>query len=151
MQVVTERAEDPKNKRHLFHLALPVKNLEITLAFYEKYFACVQGRKASTWVDVNFYGHQLSFHESKTASPLQAENIVDKKTVYLPHLGVILSMDEWYQLRNTLQENKYPFLMEPCIRFAGQAGEQATMFFSDPNGYALEFKAFADMENVFKS
>ena len=132
-----------------FHLALAVPNLEQTKDFYMNTLGCSLGRTTDTWIDLNFFGHQLSFHHSEQAMSEQVTNTVDTKTVPIPHLGVILTMEQWKKLASDLKEKEIDFIIEPYIRFAGQAGEQATMFIPDPSGYHIEFKAFADDKSIF--
>ena len=132
-----------------FHLALAVPNLEKTREFYVKTLGCSLGRTAETWIDLNFFGHQLSFHQSTEHQSSKVTNSVDAKQVPIPHLGVILTMEQWRGLAEDLKEKKIEFIIEPYIRFEGQKGEQATMFIPDPNGYHLEFKAFADDQSIF--
>ena len=132
-----------------FHLALAVPNLQQTKDFYLNTLGCSLGSTTDTWIDLNFFGHQLSFHQAEQALSEKVTNAVDKKQVPIPHLGVILTMEQWKRLAADLKEKEIDFIIEPYIRFAGQAGEQATMFIPDPNGYHLEFKAFADDNSIF--
>lgn len=130
-----------------FHLALPVANIEVAKEFYVKKLGLSQGREDKTWVDINFFGHQLVFHKAPT--PELHYNGVDKKDVPVPHFGCVLDWKSWHDLKDKLIQLKINFVIEPYIRFEGQPGEQATMFFLDPNGLALEFKSFKDMGQLF--
>ena len=136
-------------KLNPFHLALPMHNKQETRAFYQTMFGVSCGREAEKWMDFNFFGHQLSFHLKPDAIAPQETNPVDGKTVPVRHFGIILDWNDWQNLADHLKMNKIEFIIEPYIRFAGKTGEQATMFFLDPSGNALEFKAFKDMEQVF--
>lgn len=133
----------------LFHLAFPVRDLEEARAFYGLVLGCPEGRSADTWIDFDLYGHQIVAHLSPDKSGVASSNPVDGHDVPVPHFGVILSMDQWHQLAARLRAAGIQFIVEPYIRFQGQLGEQATMFFLDPSGNALEFKAFADRSQVF--
>ncbi len=131
-----------------FHLALPVYSIEICRSFYRDVLQMKEGRSAEKWVDFNFYGHQFVIHETgKKAS--DDVNQVDGHGVPVPHFGVILSMNDWETLASRLKKQNLQFVIEPYIRFKGEAGEQATMFFKDPSGNALEFKAFNNLEMLF--
>ncbi len=133
-----------------FHLAVPVNNLETARAFYGGLLGCSEGRSASHWVDFDLYGHQFVCHLDQSGrQPDVIRNAVDGDAVPVPHFGVILDMTDWRALRDRLQKSKVEFVIEPRIRFEGQPGEQATMFFMDPSGNALEFKAFADDRQIF--
>ena len=134
-----------------FHLAIPVNSLEQASAFYGDLLGCEQGRSSSHWIDWNFFGHQLVTH-LVAQMPSQPEyNRVDAHAVPVPHFGVVLSWQDWQQLAAKLEANDIAFVIEPYIRFKGQTGEQATMFFHDPAGNALEFKAFKDISQLFAS
>ena len=133
-----------------FHLAVLVDDLTRAREFYGGVLGCAEGRSAASWVDFNFLGHQLVCHLGPTlsgeASAGEAHtNPVDGHDVPVPHFGVVLSMEEWKALADKLQQAAVEFVIEPHIRFAGRPGEQATMFFFDPSGNALEFTAFADI------
>ncbi|MEZ5560082.1 MAG: VOC family protein [Pseudomonadales bacterium] len=132
-----------------FHLAIKVRDLAASRAFYGDLLGCSEGRSAATWVDFNLYGHQLVCHLGADAGdagqPLH-HNPVDGKDVPVPHFGVVLEMGAWQALADRLRAAGINFVIEPYVRFAGQPGEQATMFFYDPSGNALEFKAFRDIE-----
>jgi len=134
-----------------FHLAIPVKNLQLCRTFYRDIIQCVEGRSDTHWVDFNFFGHQLVIHQKDNFIPQQISNPVDGKDVPVPHFGVVLSMNEWRKLSERLKENGTKFIIEPTIRFKGKPGEQATLFFKDPEGNALEFKAFKDLSQLFVS
>ena len=132
-----------------FHLAIPVKNLEVCRTFYRDIIQCVEGRNDTHWVDFNFFGHQLVIHQKDDFIPQQISNPVDGHDVPVPHFGVVLSMDDWEKLSQRLIKNGTEFIIEPTIRFKGKPGEQATLFFKDPEGNALEFKAFKDIGQLF--
>lgn len=134
-----------------FHLAIPVYDLAAARQFYGEIFGLEEGRSSEHWVDFNFYGHQLVIHEHpKTAYQEQANtNAVDGHDVPVPHFGVVLTWEQWEALAKRLRSFNTHFVIEPYIRFQGQVGEQATMFFLDPCGNALEFKAFKDMTQLF--
>lgn len=133
-----------------FHLACPVKDLEDTKTFYGELLDCEQGREAETWIDYNFFGHQLSFHLKPEAfEGAVLTNKVDGKDVPVAHFGAIIDWDEWHALADKLTQHKTDFIIEPYIRFKGETGEQATMFFLDPSGNALEFKSFKDKGQIF--
>lgn len=132
-----------------FHLAIPVHNLEECRSFYRDVLGCLEGRSSDHWVDFDFYGHQLVIHyKEKSAEDLHT-NAVDGKAVPVPHFGVVLTMEDFESLSKALQKRGIEFIIEPYIRFKGEAGEQATMFFLDPAGNALEFKAFKNIEQLF--
>lgn len=133
----------------LFHLAFPVKSLESARAFYGDLLGCSEGRSSAEWVDFNFYGHQIVAHLSPAEVGHNHTSAVDGDAVPVRHFGAILPMSEWDRLANKLKSVGTTFVIEPHIRFKGQVGEQATMFFLDPCGNALEFKSFADMSQVF--
>ena len=132
-----------------FHLAIPVQNLEICRAFYRDILQCKEGRSDTHWVDFNFFGHQLVIHQKDNFNPQQISNPVDGHDVPVPHFGVVLSMNDWHLLSQRLEKNGTKFIIEPTTRFKGKAGEQATLFFKDPEGNALEFKAFKDIGQLF--
>jgi len=135
-----------------FHLAIPVKNLEICRRFYRDILNCHEGRCDTKWVDFNFFGHQLVIHEKPSDSEIdkQISNPVDGHDVPVPHFGVVLKWQEWHDLKEDLKNKKIQFTIEPYIRFKGEVGEQATMFFLDPENNALEFKAFKNRQTLFK-
>jgi len=132
-----------------FHLAIPVQNLEKCRTFYRDVLNCKEGRSAEHWVDFNFFGHQLVIHQKDDFKPNRISNPVDGHDVPVPHFGVILNWENWQDLADNLNANNTAFIIEPCIRFKGKVGEQATMFFKDPENNALEFKAFKDMGQLF--
>lgn len=132
-----------------FHLAFPVKDLAATRHFYETVLGCTIGRTAETWIDFNLFGHQVTAHLSSSNDATIPTNNVDGKQVPVQHWGVILEMQQWQALANRLQQHGIDFIIEPHIRFKGEVGEQATMFFLDVNGHALEFKAFQQDEAIF--
>lgn len=135
-----------------FHLAIPVDNLDLCRHFYGTLLKCEEGRSDSHWIDYNFFGHQLVIHQRAESDPAPSKvfNLVDGHQVPVPHFGVVLSWDDWHELKNHLLSQKVHFMIEPYIRFKDQPGEQATMFFLDPEGNALEFKAFKDLSNLFR-
>lgn len=137
------------HQRPRFHLAFPVHDLEQARRFYAGLLGCPTGRESSHWIDFDFYGHQIVAHLEKSESQAVATSAVDGDDVPVRHFGVLLTMDEWHALAQRLRDADVQFLIPPRVRFAGQAGEQATMFFLDPSGNALEIKAFADDAQVF--
>lgn len=132
-----------------FHLAFPVKDLHTTRQFYETVLGCPIGRTADNWIDFNFFGHQLTAHLCPDAFTGVATNPVDGKNVPVRHWGVILTMEQWQDLVDRLQQQNIEFVIEPYIRFQGEIGEQATLFCLDPSGNALEFKAFRQDASIF--
>ena len=135
--------------RPRFHLAMPVHDLTAARAFYGELLGCPEGRAADTWVDFDLYGHQFVAHLDPAHRPSTLSNPVDGNDVPVPHFGVLLTPDEWRILAERLVAAGTRFVIEPHTRFAGQVGEQSTMFLLDPSGNALEFKAFADDSQVF--
>jgi extradiol dioxygenase family protein len=136
----------------LFHLAFPVHDLAAARQFYGSAIGCAEGRSSDAWVDFDFYGHQLVAHLAPDECSAQgdgATNAVDGIDVPVRHFGAIISLAEWQALAARLRDAGVDFDIEPHIRFPGLPGEQATMFFLDPSGNALEFKAFADLNQVF--
>jgi len=133
----------------LFHLAFPVRDIAEARGFYGGLLGCPEGRSAPDWVDFDFYGHQVVAHLAPDECGSAATNAVDGDAVPVRHFGAILSMQQWQALADKLSAAGTRFIIEPHIRFKGEVGEQATMFFLDPSGNALEFKAFADMSQVF--
>ena len=136
------------DSRPRFHLALPVDDLGAARAFYGGMLGCEQGRSAETWVDWNFRGHQIVTHLAPARADL-IHNPVDGHDVPVPHFGLILQIDEFHDLARRLRAAGTEFVIEPYVRFEGETGEQWTMFFYDPAGNALEFKAFADESQIF--
>jgi len=130
-----------------FHLAIQVHDLESARAFYGDLLGCPEGRSDTTWVDFNLMGHQLVCHLAPGRERALHENPVDGHDVPVPHFGVVLDMDTWKTLAARLSTAGIHFVIEPHIRFAGEPGEQATMFFLDPSGNPLEFKAFDDIDS----
>jgi extradiol dioxygenase family protein len=133
----------------LFHLAFPVRDIAEARAFYGGLIGCAEGRSSANWVDFDFYGHQLVAHLAPDECGHRATSAVDGHEVPVRHFGAIISLAEWEALAARLREANIEFVIEPYIRFKGETGEQATMFFLDPSGNALEFKAFADLSQVF--
>jgi extradiol dioxygenase family protein len=131
-----------------FHLAFPVRDIAEARAFWGGVIGCPEGRSAADWVDFDFYGHQIVAH---LAPERQAEvsNQVDGHDVPVPHFGIVLTLDDWQALADRLTAAGTEFVIEPHVRFPGQPGEQATMFFRDPSGNAIEMKAFADLGQLF--
>lgn len=132
-----------------FHLAFPVHDLTAARAFYGGLMGCAEGRSSEHWIDFDLYGHQIVAHLDPAARPAETSNPVDGHDVPVPHFGVVLTMSDWQALADRLRAAGVRFGIDPHIRFQGQAGEQATMFFRDPSGNALEFKAFADDAMLF--
>ena len=132
-----------------FHLAIPVDDLAKAKTFYGELLGCEMGRFSQQWIDWNFFGHQLVTHLVAAMPSAPEHNKVDNHAVPVPHFGVVLKWDDWQALAERLKAAGTEFVIEPYIRFKGQAGEQATLFFMDPAGNALEFKAFKDMGQLF--
>lgn len=133
---------------NLFHLAFPVHNLDEARKFYGDILECEEGRSSSAWIDFNLFGHQIVAHLADNAGIVH-RNEVDSHSVPVPHFGIVLTMDEFDKFAEKLKAKGVKFVIEPYTRFKGEVGEQATMFFLDPSGNALEFKAFADFSQVF--
>jgi hypothetical protein len=134
-----------------FHLAIPVIDLEACRKFYGEVLECEEGRSSKLWVDFNFFGHQLVIHYKPTEGKKELHtNLVDGKNVPVPHFGVVLKWDDFHGLAKKLKQKGINFVIEPYIRFEGKIGEQATMFFLDPSGNALEFKTFKNPKQLFK-
>jgi hypothetical protein len=132
-----------------FHLAFPVHDLAAARAFYGGVLGCREGRSSDQWIDFDLHGHQIVAHLDPIARATLRSNVVDGQDVPVPHFGVVLTMDQWSELAARVEAAGIAFGIAPHIRFKGQAGEQATMFFCDPSGNALEFKAFADDAMLF--
>ena len=133
-----------------FHLAFPVDDLPAARAFYGELLGCAEGRSSEQWIDFDFFGHQIVAHLKPAAQGADRHhNPVDGHDVPVPHFGVVLPMGEWQALSERLRSAGVRFVIEPYVRFRGEVGEQATMFFYDPAGNALEFKAFADPAQLF--
>jgi extradiol dioxygenase family protein len=133
-----------------FHLAIPVASLERCRTFYRETLGCIEGRSSDKWVDFNFFGHQLVIHQKDgfvKNEPIS--NAVDGLAVPVPHFGVVLEWQDWVSLSEKLKSINTKFVIEPYIRFEGETGEQATLFFMDPENNALEFKAFKNMDQIF--
>lgn len=133
-----------------FHIAFPVHDLAQARSFYGELLGCPEGRSSDTWIDFDLYGHQIVAHYSSDATAAGAcENPVDGHNVPVPHFGVVLEWNAWQELAEKMKAAGTKFVIEPYVRFEGEVGEQATMFFLDPSGNALEFKAFKDMSQLF--
>ena len=132
-----------------FHLAFPVHDLAAARAFYGDLLGCPEGRSSDEWIDFNFYGHQIVTHLVANKAVAQPTNAVDGHDVPVPHFGVVLPMAQWQDAADKLTAVGTKFIIHPYIRFKGEVGEQATMFFLDPSGNALEFKSFADLGSLF--
>ncbi|KFZ27937.1 glyoxalase [Pseudidiomarina atlantica] len=132
-----------------FHLAIPVDDIARAREFYGAILGCNEGRSATEWVDWDFYGHQLVTHLAPERTGVAHHNPVDGHAVPVPHFGVVLTMEDWRVLADRVAAAGIQFVIEPHIRFEGQPGEQATMFFYDFSGNALEFKAFEDLSSLF--
>ena len=133
-----------------FHLAIPVHDLEKSRDFYKNILGCDEGRSSDHWVDFNLFGHQLVIHYKEKSTEKTKTNPVDGKDVPIPHFGVILEWNQFHNFSNQLIEKEITFIIDPYIRFKGLPGEQATMFFKDPCGNALEFKSFKDFNQIFE-
>ena len=140
------------NKLTPFHLAIPVHNLSKCRDFYKQILGCEEGRSSDHWVDFDLFGHQLVIHykEKSIEKVDKNSNLVDGKDVPVPHFGVVLEWNTFQELSIRLKSKNVKFTIEPYIRFKGLPGEQATMFFKDPSGNALEFKSFKDFNKIFK-
>lgn len=140
--------EGEQTLKALFHLAYHVSDLAQARQFYGELLGCKEGRSTDTWVDFEFFGHQISLH---LGQPFVTTNTgrVGGKMVPMPHLGVILAMPEWRVLADHLQSHQLSFVIEPGLRFVGQAGEQATMFFLDPSGNPIEIKGLNQLESIY--
>ena len=134
----------------LFHLAFPVHDLDAARAFYGGVLGCPEGRSSDTWIDFDLFGHQIVAHLKRNGGGVEASNPVDGRDVPVPHFGAIVSMRQFEQLAERVRGAGVEFVIEPYVRFKGEKGEQATMFFLDPSGNALEFKAFADPSRIWE-
>ena len=132
-----------------FHLAFPVHDLALARTFYGEVLGCPEGRSSEEWIDFNFYGHQIVAHLAPSETGAAQLNAVDGHGVPVRHFGIVLPMVEWESMAARLKAQGIEFVIEPYIRFKGQPGEQATMFFVDPSGNALELKAFGDITRLF--
>jgi uncharacterized protein len=133
---------------NLFHLAFPVHNLNEARKFYGEVLECEEGRSSEYWIDFNLFGHQIVAHLAENAGIVH-RNEVDADNVPIPHFGIVMQMEDWKAFAEKLKSKGIEFIIEPKIRFADEVGEQATMFFLDPSGNALEFKGFNDFSSVF--
>ncbi|MBL7825549.1 MAG: glyoxalase [Saprospiraceae bacterium] len=134
---------------HPFHYAFKVKEIESTRAFYVNLLGCQEGRSTDTWIDFNFFGHQMSAHISAEMPELDFCGHVDGIRVPIPHFGCLVTVDEFHQVKEKLQSAQVQFLIQPYLRYEGKVGEQWTMFVFDSSGNPLEFKAFSNPEEVF--
>ena len=134
-----------------FHLAFPVDDLAAARAFYGGVMGCPEGRSDKSWIDFNFFGHQIVTHLADSKAGDALKNPVDGHGVPVPHFGIVLTMDDWQSLADRLTDAGTEFVIEPTVRFKGKPGEQATMFFRDPAGNALEMKAFARDDMLFET
>ncbi len=132
-----------------FHLAFPVHDLDAARTFYGEVLGCAEGRSSDYWIDFDFHGHQIVAHQAPGLVADRARTKVDSEHVPVPHFGLVLTMDDWQEMADRLQAAGVEFVIEPTVRFKGKPGEQATMFFRDPSGNALEMKAFADDAMLF--
>ena len=139
-----------KDKLNPFHLAIPVSNLEESVAYYRDTLGLREGRSSNKWADFDFFGHQLVCHVSNTINE-QITNPVDGEEVPVPHFGVVLSIEKFEEFLLQINDKNIDFIIKPTIRFKGEIGEQRTMFFRDPSGNAIEIKAFKDMKKLFSS
>ena len=133
-----------------FHLAIPVHNIEEARKFYGFLLTCSEGRSSNSWIDYNFFGHQLVVHLVKDIKP-KSFNYVDGKNIPVPHFGIVLEWQDWELIKEKLEKSNMDFIVKPYVRFKGEVGEQATMFILDPSGNALEFKAFRNMDQLFEN
>jgi len=138
------------NSLQPFHLAFPVKELLETKEFYTQILGCTLGRSSDHWIDFNLFGHQVVAHLKPDEVNLVQTSDVDEKQVPVRHFGIVLEWNQWHAFSDKLKEKGVEFLIEPYIRFKNEVGEQATMFFLDPSGNALEFKSFKDPEMLFQ-
>ncbi|MBY6089807.1 VOC family protein [Pseudooceanicola sp. 502str34] len=136
--------------KSLFHLAIHVKDLDETRAFYGGVLGCEEGRSTDTWVDFDFFGHQLSFHLGEPFPTTRTGKVGDHM-VMMPHMGAVLALDDWFALAKRLEDAGIAFDIPPVVRFEGEPGEQRTMFFFDPSGNPIEIKGFADFAGLFAS
>ena len=139
-----------KDKLNPFHLAIPVSNLEESVAYYRDTLGLREGRSSNKWADFDFFGHQLVCHVSNITND-QITNPVDGEEVPVPHFGVVLSIEKFEEFLLQINDKNIDFIIKPTIRFKGEIGEQRTMFFRDPSGNAIEIKAFKDIKKLFSS
>jgi extradiol dioxygenase family protein len=149
MTTTTNANAAPQTSMPPFHLAFPVHDLAAARKFYGELLGCSEGRSSPEWVDFNFYGHQIVAHLAPDECGHKETSAVDGKNVPVRHFGAILSLEQWDTLAARLKAGGTKFVIEPYVRFKGEPGEQATMFFLDPSGNAIEFKAFASLDNLF--
>jgi uncharacterized protein len=135
--------------RNPFHLAFPVTDLPATRTFFTDVLKCGVGRESDRWIDFDFFGHQITAHLVETKVTNAGSNDVDAKDVPVPHFGAILEWDQFHEMADHLKQAGVNFIIEPYVRFAGEVGEQATMFFKDPSGNNIELKAFKDFASIF--
>ena len=145
--MTTDHLPTPNYPR--FHLAFPVTDLALARRFYGEFLGCAEGRSSSDWVDFDFHGHQIVAHKVAATAMSDTRSVVDGQNVPVRHFGVILDLPEWEALAARLKAGGVEFVIEPYVRFRGLPGEQGTMFFLDPFGNALEFKAFGDIDRLF--
>ena len=136
--------------RSVFHLAYHVTDLDAARAFYGNLLDCTEGRSTETWVDFDFFGHQISLHLGEPFAVAKTGKVGDHM-VPMPHMGVVLGYDDWRQLADRLTEHGLEFILPPSVRFEGEAGEQWTMFFQDPSGNPIEVKGFRDVSGIFQA
>ncbi len=139
----------PRDDYPRFHLAFPVTDLDEARRFYGEFLGCAEGRSSPDWVDFDFFGHQIVAHKVTGGAMSDATSLVDGDNVPVRHFGVVLTLGAWDELAARFKDASVKFIIEPHVRFRGEPGEQATMFFLDPFGNALEFKAFADEGQLF--
>lgn len=137
--------------RPRFHLAIPVADIEAVRPFYCELLGCKTGREASRWLDLDFFGHQITLHMSDEQAQSASHNQVDSKAVPVRHFGAILPLAQWHSFSDRLQAAGVDFIIEPGLRFSGEVGEQWTLFMLDPAGNALEFKSFTNPDAVFST
>jgi extradiol dioxygenase family protein len=143
------RSASPQASLQPFHLAFPVSSIQASKDFYGTKLGCVEGRSAPAWVDYSLFGHQIVCHEVKGYSAASIHNAVDGDPVPVPHFGLALTTKQFHTLAKQVESSGVEFVLKPHLRFKGQPGEQWTMFFKDPSGNALEFKAMTNPENLF--
>ena len=139
-----------KIKQKPFHLAFPVHDLSLAREFYLEVLGCRLGRESDRWIDFDLYGNQIVAHFDPGMKPNKIHNLVDGHQIPVPHFGAVLSWKEWEALGERIRSKSISFIVEPYVRFKGKAGEQGTMFFQDPSGNNLEFKAFKNSKELFK-
>jgi extradiol dioxygenase family protein len=132
-----------------FHLAIPVHDLDAARRFYGDLLGCSQGRSSAHWIDWNFWGHQLVTHLDENFVPEEAINLVDGKDIGVPHFGIVMAWPDWEAFKEKVQASELEFVLEPYMRFKGEAGEQGTFFIRDFSGTRLEFKTFRNLDQLF--